>query len=63
MIAVEHGTFPFIRCNRGDKQAVANLNLHRAKFRCDFALQKIAADDVTALDHDDLALANVGSGK
>ena len=63
MIAIEHGTFPLIRCNRGDKQVVANLNLHRAKFRSDFPSQKITADDVTALDYDDLALGNVGIGE
>jgi hypothetical protein len=53
----------FISCNRRDKLVIANLNLDRTKFRRDFALQKIAADNVTTLDHDDLTLGNVGSSK
>jgi hypothetical protein len=63
MIGVEHGSFPFIGCHRRDKQVIANLNLDRTKVWSDFALQKIATDDVTAFHHDDLAFRNVGSGE
>jgi len=63
MIAVEHRTFTFLLCNRRDEQIVANLDLNWTKPGRDFAFQKIATDDVTALDHHYLAFGNIGDSK